>query len=82
MKEKNYTLTEKELFGLIEFEINIAICGTAIHAMQEYNADSEMTSVLFKAYMETVALSKELSPRVEEISDVFHKERMNEETNE
>lgn len=82
MKEKNYTLTEKELFDLLESEINTAICGTAIHAMQEYNADSEMTSVLFKAFMKTVALSKELSPKIEEISDIFHKERINKETTE
>lgn len=73
MEEKNYTLTEKELFDLIEFEINTAICGTAIHAMEEHSADREMTSVLFKAFMKTVLLNKELPSRIEEISDIFHK---------
>lgn len=82
MKEKNYTLTEKELFDLLEFEINAAICGTAIHTMEGHNADREMTSVLFKAFMKTVLLNKELPSRIEEISDIFHKERIDKETKE
>lgn len=82
MEEKNYTLTEKELFDLIEFEINTAICRTAIYAMEEHSADSKMTSILFKAFMKTVLLNKELPSRIEEISDIFHKERIDKETKE
>lgn len=82
MEEKNYTLTEKELFDLIEFEINTAICGAVIHAMEEHSADSKMTSILFKAFVMANVLSQELPSRIEEISDIFHKERINKETKE
>lgn len=75
MEEKIYTLTEKELFDLIEYEKCSAICTTIVQAVQGYNADYEMTTDLFRAFMRAIELGKELPSKTEEISEVFHKER-------
>lgn len=82
MEEKNYTLTEKELFDLIEYAKYSSFCATIIKAVQEYNADSEMMTDLFEAFMRAIEIGKGLPPKTEEISDTFHKGRMNKETTE
>ncbi len=62
MEEKTYTLTEKELFDLLELEVNAAIC-----------ANQGMMDVFGKAF--AGLLSIDLTPTTEEISDAFHKYR-------
>ncbi len=73
MEEKTYTLTEKELFDLLESEVNAAIGGTSMRAMVDYHADRGMGEVFGKAF--SCMLSIDLTPTTEEISDAFHKYR-------
>lgn len=73
MEEKTYTLTEKEIFDLLESEVNAAIGGTSMRAIADYNADQGMMDVFGKAF--AVMLSIDLTQKAEEISDAFHKYR-------
>lgn len=74
MEEKTYTLTEKELFDLLESEVNAAIGGTSMRAMADFHADQGMREVFNKAF--AVMLSIGLTPITEEVSDAFHKYRV------
>lgn len=71
MEEKTYTLTEKELFDLLEFKVNAAIGGTTMRAVVDCHADQGMMEVFDKAF--AVLLSIDLTPTTEEISDAFNK---------
>lgn len=73
MEEKTYTLTEKELFDLLESETNAAIGGTSMRAMVDYNADQGMMDVFGKAFAGLLSIG--LTPTTEGISDAFHKYR-------
>lgn len=71
MEEKTYTLTEKELFDLLEFKANAAIGGTFMCAMVDYHADQGMMEVFDKAF--AGMLNIDLTPTTEEISNAFNK---------
>lgn len=71
MEEKTYTLTEKELFDLLESVINVTAFGAYFNAMTKYNADKEITDVLVESYTNAVVSVEELTPINKEIHEAF-----------
>lgn len=85
MKEKNYTLTEKELFDLIDFEMQKTywislfcmrvLDGISKETMAELEADAERECFIAQEMYE------KLSPKAKQILDDHH-ERIDKEANE